>query len=214
MNLANKKLPDTPWHVGYTKKEEDDPRRHKARCIHIGDKICKCGKSGSYMTKCAGSAHCHYYCETLSEWNRFSEENKTAEDLERDRINDYKKIVQIKKENFIKDKQNYFQYRDVKDIRECPICLEHLVHTKKTKAYCSFCKVFFINESDINQYKKLSKCNDVFVMGKYNTVNSDHILRNAKVGCCNYMNKRGRCLYENSHYHGKKCNKYRCENFE
>ena len=31
--MDEKRLPDTPWHVGFVKKEEDDPRRHKARCI-------------------------------------------------------------------------------------------------------------------------------------------------------------------------------------
>ena len=26
--VENNRLPDTPWHVGYAKKQEDDPRRH------------------------------------------------------------------------------------------------------------------------------------------------------------------------------------------
>ena len=143
--MANKILPDTPWHVGYTKKEEDDPKRHKSRCIHIEDKICKCGKSGSFMVRCGGSAHCCFYSETLSEWDKLSEENKTAEDIERERIEEYKKIVQMKKDRFIKDKQNYFQYRDVEDIRECPICFDHLMHRGKAIACCSYCNTLFIN---------------------------------------------------------------------
>ena len=58
-----KKLPDTPWHMGYTKKEESDPRRHKSRCIYIQDGICKCGRKGFYLQKCGGSAHCTHYSE-------------------------------------------------------------------------------------------------------------------------------------------------------
>lgn len=34
MKVYNK-LSDTPWHVGYTKKDENDPRRHKARCATV-----------------------------------------------------------------------------------------------------------------------------------------------------------------------------------
>lgn len=63
----NKQLPDTPWHVGYALKEEDDPRRHKARCRYNVDGICKRTASGSFMLKCAGSAHCKFYNEKLED---------------------------------------------------------------------------------------------------------------------------------------------------
>ena len=60
----DKRLPDTPWHIGYAKKDEEDPRRHKSRCIfYRKDKTCKCGKSPYYMFNCGGSAHCRYYKE-------------------------------------------------------------------------------------------------------------------------------------------------------
>lgn len=71
------KLPDTPWHMGYTKKEESDPRRHKSRCIYIKDGICKCGREGCYMRKCGGSAHCIHYSE---------ESDDIEERIERDNI--------------------------------------------------------------------------------------------------------------------------------
>ena len=53
-----KRLGGTPWHVGFIYKEEDDPRRHKAHCIHYvsGTKHCKYS-SGT----CYGSAHCAHY---------------------------------------------------------------------------------------------------------------------------------------------------------
>ena len=59
------KLPDTPWHVGFAKKEEDDPRRHKARCIYYNVGNCKY-KGG----KCSGSAHCKRYSEDELENNK------------------------------------------------------------------------------------------------------------------------------------------------
>ncbi len=60
-------LPDTPWHIGFVKKDEWDPRRHKARCIyHDADGICHQGRMGCFMRKCPGSAHCKYYAETES----------------------------------------------------------------------------------------------------------------------------------------------------
>ena len=56
-------FPDTPWHVGSAKKDSDDPRRHRSRCIYYSDGCCCCGKSGCYKMKCGGSAHCLFYEE-------------------------------------------------------------------------------------------------------------------------------------------------------
>lgn len=62
------KLPDVPWHIGYTKKAENDPRRHKSRCIHY-----KCGTCTSICTAycnmhCPGSAHCNAYKEAAPQF--------------------------------------------------------------------------------------------------------------------------------------------------
>lgn len=65
--MDTNQLPDTPWHIGFVKKDEWDPRRHKARCIyHDADGICHQGRMGCFMRKCPGSAHCKYYAETES----------------------------------------------------------------------------------------------------------------------------------------------------
>lgn len=48
----------------YLKKEETDPRRHKARCIYNMSGICKQGRLRCYDRRCTGSAHCVYYAET------------------------------------------------------------------------------------------------------------------------------------------------------
>ena len=64
--MDEKRLPDTPWHVGFVKKEEDDPRRHKARCIYYAEGVCYQGKMGCFLRKCPGSSHCKYYAESES----------------------------------------------------------------------------------------------------------------------------------------------------
>lgn len=61
--MKNKILPDTPWYMGYAKKKENDPRRHKSRCIYLKEGICHCGTSGAYTLKCPGSSHCTSYTE-------------------------------------------------------------------------------------------------------------------------------------------------------
>lgn len=61
--MERKILPDTPWHLGYPKKEPHDPRRHKSRCIYLKEGLCRCGRSGAYTLKCPGSSHCTCYKE-------------------------------------------------------------------------------------------------------------------------------------------------------
>ena len=63
MYMDIKVLPDTPWHLGYAKKEESDPRRHKSRCVYLNNGKCRCGRSGAYTLKCPGSSHCTCYEE-------------------------------------------------------------------------------------------------------------------------------------------------------
>ena len=64
--MQHNPLPDTPWHVGCVKKEENDPRRHKARCIYLVEGVCHQGKLRTYMQRCPGSSHCKYYAEDES----------------------------------------------------------------------------------------------------------------------------------------------------
>ena len=54
---------DTPYHIGFVKKDEDDPRRHKSRCIHYEHGTKNCLKN---TMRCVGSAHCTFYQETYS----------------------------------------------------------------------------------------------------------------------------------------------------
>ena len=49
--MGFERLPDTPWHMGYVKKEQQDPRRHKSRCIYLKSGNCECGKYSDYKEK-------------------------------------------------------------------------------------------------------------------------------------------------------------------
>lgn len=61
MGISNS-LTGTPWHVDRFTRDEDDPKRHRSRCIYY-DKThtvnFRCEKRG----KCIGSAHCEFYYE-------------------------------------------------------------------------------------------------------------------------------------------------------
>ena len=65
---------DTPWHIGYAKKEEDDPRRDKRRCIFLEKGRCTNGQSGAFAMRCPGSSHCGQYREEYREDEYIKEE--------------------------------------------------------------------------------------------------------------------------------------------
>lgn len=58
--ITGRSVGGTPWHVGYAIKDEDDPRRHKSKCIHYASKTKYCD---FIFSKCNGSAHCPHYEE-------------------------------------------------------------------------------------------------------------------------------------------------------
>lgn len=67
--------PDTPWHMGYTKMDTTDTRRHKAYCLYYNHdtKECMTSKSPCYQTRCGGSSHCMVYTENLFSKNVYLE---------------------------------------------------------------------------------------------------------------------------------------------
>ena len=70
-NFNSKKLPDRSFQVEYahSRKEPNDPRRHKCRCTYYKNNHCTCPKSieGIYVRKCKGLAHCEFYLECDNE---------------------------------------------------------------------------------------------------------------------------------------------------
>jgi len=132
------KLPDTPWHVGYAKKDAQDPRRHKAWCIHLDNRICTCKMSGCYLMRCAGSSHCKYYSESETQWEDFLEEMKTEEDIELDAV----ELAKIEKRKFVRkllENGSYrYKYSFGASMLYCPFCLTRIKGLK-----CKYCLAKF-----------------------------------------------------------------------
>lgn len=139
--MMNNILPDIPWHIGYAKKKEDDPRRHKARCIHYKDGICQLNKA-----RCGGSAHCISYSEDKTDEYRYygygiSHSNEVW--------------FSDKIRKFCHDRNREIRWKFLKDIFECPICgraIEDYVPLKYIAKRCSHCKILFVNEDVYRTY--------------------------------------------------------------
>ena len=140
-------LPDTPWHVGYTKKDEYDPRRHKARCVHIGkDGYCYSRYSSYYAYKCGGSAHCNFYAETQEQAEEVDLAHVSIEEEARIRSESHrnkKHAEWVKMRGTLTKEEIRIRYsRNT----ECPICTGPL----KGK-YCPYCG---FGDFDSTRYKK------------------------------------------------------------
>lgn len=151
--MINNQLPDTPWDIGYAKKKENDPRRHKSRCIHIEDGICKLR-----ATKCVGSAHCNSYNENKNSYKCVSYGIKKSN------------TVSCSEEvrSFVQDKKNEIRRKFCQKIFRCPICNKEinwykpLPHMAKS---CTFCNVLFVNEDIYTTYTEdINKNMDNYIL--------------------------------------------------
>ena len=137
-----KKLPDTPWHVGYAYKNENDPRRHKARCIHLDKMICKCSLSGCYLMRCAGSSHCKCYSEEKSQWVRYLNELITDEERNEQSAETRAALYRKERQEFVQaqllSSTYHKRYKFLPAMVNCPFCRERMRNLK-----CNFCLAKF-----------------------------------------------------------------------
>ena len=143
MGFQNKsRLPDTPWHIGYAYKEENDPRRHKSWCIHLKNKICKCGLSGCYMTRCAGSSHCKYYAIEQEEWDEYLEAIKTEEEKTEEAAEIRAALYRKEKRDYVRaqlESGTYMKrHRLLQTMKICPFCGDKLKDLR-----CNYCLAKF-----------------------------------------------------------------------
>lgn len=142
--MAYEKLPDTHWHVGYVTKAEDDPRRHKARCVKYNKG--ECGFHSS-RTRCQGSSHCSLYAETLEDWQKNFINTRTNEELAELRKDAY--LVQMieKRKRFEVEYNGPMKNNPVAAIKICPVCGENLKTGKNdVMANCRYCKAVICDE--------------------------------------------------------------------
>ena len=149
-------LPDTPWHIGYTKKDIDDPRRHKARCIHNLGGVCHCGRSRGNGRKCGGSAHCRFYAETLEQWENIKIDLMTIEEIENERAYEYrrKKIEARKKLEELGFEEINRRYHSAKI---CPICSGDI-----KRGSCSYCG-FSVSPDDYSKASQIRPAEEEFL---------------------------------------------------
>lgn len=129
--METKKVPDTPWHIGFIKKDESDPRRHKARCFYYQNGECHCVRSSYYTLKCPGSSHCSRYREdeeTVQVIRNIQEERKRAE-----KYHELKIKMRIDLQNKLSEEELYLKYGKT---LICPICSGRLINDECK--YCGF----------------------------------------------------------------------------
>ena len=137
-----RKLPDTPWHVGYIHKDENDPRRHKARCFHFHDQKCYCSMSRCYMSHCYGSSHCQYYVENRMQWEEYLEEMKTEEEKLEGAALDRAALYKKQKREYVHSLMMSGKYTKLYSFRpqmiRCPFCLDRIKNLS-----CKYCLAEF-----------------------------------------------------------------------
>ncbi|MCI5620712.1 MAG: hypothetical protein MR355_04000 [Lachnospiraceae bacterium] len=214
----DRKLPDTPWHVGYIKKEEDDPRRHKARCIHNVDGECRSTCSNYYRETCGGSSHCDDYSETVADYKKLLEERKTADEIERENIQKYKLSLLQKKKELTKT-DNAYSHKTTKSIRRCLVCNEGLESVKYSLKKCLYCGMYYLNINDSTNPDILDivKADEVFLMN----VPRNHVPTQKQKGqqkftirhnsLCKYINKKNKCTKLECNKFAKRCAEVGCE---
>ena len=122
----NTKLPDTPWHVGYTLKDENDPRRHKVWCIHLKNKKCTCRPCSCYMTRCVGSSHCTFYSLSDNQWKAYLEEMKTDEDRADDNADLHREQKREYVRALLENGKYAKKYRFFPKMINCPFCYQKI----------------------------------------------------------------------------------------
>ena len=144
----NNLLPDTPWHVGYVKKEEGDPRRHKLRCIHLDGGKCKSTDCVTYLRKCPGSSHCDCYAENQMQDEANKLRKKTIEQETDERSKDYRSMVTARAKRLMKEDRLCFSDLHFNRI-DCPVCRERFKRVnageernRKSKT-CMYCGAVF-----------------------------------------------------------------------
>ena len=150
--MDRKQTPDTPWHISFVKKDESDPRRHKARCFYYQQGECHCVKSAYYTSRCPGSSHCNKYTEDEVQTQDIRElqaERKRAEQYHEKMI---KKRIELEQQ--LGEAELYTRYGKV---LECPVCGGRLIKNK-----CNYCDSFVQNLQEqkrmfpINCFRNLS----------------------------------------------------------
>lgn len=149
-NNNRSRLPDTPWHVGYAYKDENDPRRHKARCIHYDKDKCMCR-----LVRCIGSSHCKFYAERFEDWEQYLEDMKTEEERAEEEAEFRILRARMEKQRLVRSllqSGKYMKkYKMLATMLYCPFCGERLKDLRCRYCMAKFEKSTIITEEAIKE---------------------------------------------------------------
>ena len=105
------------------------------------------------------------YSESYEEFKKLQESRKTAEQIERDNIDKYKKSLEPKKEK-LERSNNPYKHRRCEELNHCLVCDEHLFQEKYSLKRCRYCGMFYVNIEDSirDEIMDIVKANSIFVM--------------------------------------------------
>jgi len=139
------RLPDTPWHVGFAKKKEDDPRRHRSRCVHYytGSKLCGARESMYFGKTCPGSSHCAYYAETWEDAKRLKENSRTIDEEGAEEADKHRKVCIDEAKRLMHEQP--LKHFNVGQILYCKVCGEDVSKQgcKKGRVECPYCHAVY-----------------------------------------------------------------------
>lgn len=197
----SKKLPDTPWHIGYAKKEVDDPRRHKCRCIYLTAGICQCSRCETFLLKCPGSSHCRCYAETMFQDELNKEQSLSFEEESNKRAEKYRKAFQSKCKKMLFSDNGQFKNLNFNNMRNCPICNEKLISLSASKKDCHYCGAIFIKVETVEEIPKQHA--SFYILNK--TAKSNVPKKTVILGkeTCIWLKKK--CTNPSSPFYGYQC---------
>jgi len=108
------------------------------------------------------------YSESLEDFKKLQGSRKTAEQIERDNIDKYKKSLEPKKEQ-LERSNNPYKYRKCRkcsELNRCLVCDEHLYKEKYSLKRCKYCGMFYvdIDDSTRDEIMDIVKADPIFVM--------------------------------------------------
>ncbi len=158
-----RRMPDTPWHIGYAKKDEDDPRRDKRRCVYYASGHCQYRKE-----RCFGSSHCGNYSEVRRYFIAERDQERTAEALRKERIERYKSTLELEKNKLDRSRNNSSRYIRSENLKKCMVCGDALETRFLSLRCCRYCGMFYVNAEDYCDERVLGiLCSSpVFIMGQ------------------------------------------------
>lgn len=176
--MAKQQLPDTPWHIGYTKMKESDDRRLNKWCVHYDATICRCSKSGCYMLRCGGSSHCKFYAVDEKTSKKIERDNRTQMDIEAQNRRKYVASLRPKMQALLASLDDR-RYIPVKSVTRCFVCGRQLLKLGDHRKQCILCHMEYVDQISWLTDSTATEGSFVYVMGREKPVNIPKIQKSS-----------------------------------